>query len=94
MPPRPYQPQTSIARLRIEAGIPQKQFADLCNMSWRTLQRLETLEDVSPRIGWLVNAATVLGVDWTDLIEPQWLEWYKRKELDRDQPQSNTGSST
>ncbi len=41
----------------------------------RNIQRLDWGEIDNPPIGYLVNIATVLGVDLLDICEDEWLEW-------------------
>jgi hypothetical protein len=41
----------------------------------RTLQRLESGETTNPPLRYLVNCALALGVEFTSILEDEWVEW-------------------
>lgn len=57
---------TSIATARATAGITQRQLADACGVSERTVQRWEA-GDTKPDSLELATIATTLNIDETDL---------------------------
>lgn len=68
-------PDTWLERFRREQGLIQHEFAAAVGISPRHLSRLEHGDPPSPPLGYLVNAAAVLGVDWLDLVEDDWVEF-------------------
>jgi len=68
-------PDTWLERYRREQGLGQGNFADAVGMSQRNLSRLEHGDMKSPPLGYLVNAAVLLGVDWLELVEDDWTKF-------------------
>lgn len=68
-------PDTWLERYRREQGLAQHQFASAVGISPRHLSRLEHGDMKSPPLGYLINAAVILAVDWLDLVEDDWIEF-------------------
>jgi DNA-binding XRE family transcriptional regulator len=64
---------TRLARHRTYRGLTQDAMARHVGCSLTTYQRLEAGRLPNPRLKWLVNAAVVLDLKVTSLIEPEWL---------------------
>ena len=75
-------PDTWLERYRREQGFIQSQndFADAAGISPRHLSRLEHGDMKSPPLGYLVNAAAILAMDWLELIEDDWTEFRPLKD--------------
>ena len=71
--------RTKLARLRVEKGMTQAELAREIGISTTSLARLERNAVMNPPIGWLANAAIVLGVELEDLIEPWMRDWHGRR---------------
>jgi transcriptional regulator with XRE-family HTH domain len=77
--------ETEIARRRVAAKLTQGELAEEIGISLPTYRRLERNKMRNPPMRYLVNAAIVLGCDWTDLVEPEWERWLDlHPRLDRD----------
>src|SRR4051812_2028736 len=66
---------TRLAAWRLRRGVMQRELADAVGVGVSQLRELERGENNRPSLRVLVNCALALGVDVTDLLEPEWLEW-------------------
>jgi transcriptional regulator with XRE-family HTH domain len=61
--------------VRLSRGVTQEGLAEAVGVTAPTLRRLERAEVENPKLRTLVNCALALGVDLTDVLEDDWLQW-------------------
>jgi transcriptional regulator with XRE-family HTH domain len=71
-------PQTRLNAARRKRQVSQYELSQVTGISERTLSRLENGEITNPPLRYLVNCAKALGMDWHELIEPEWEQWEPR----------------
>jgi transcriptional regulator with XRE-family HTH domain len=69
--------KTKLARLRLARGLSQEAMAAVIGVAPVTYQRLERDEIENPPIGYLVNCAIVLGVEFAEVCEDRCLQWHR-----------------
>lgn len=75
--------RTRLAATRAATGLTQKEMAWAIGIPMANYIRLERGQHGNPPLGWLVNAALVLGCPFDELIDDAMLEWYR---FDRPKP--------
>jgi transcriptional regulator with XRE-family HTH domain len=68
--------RTRLAGWRAESGLTQKEMASAIGIPIAIYVRLERGQHRNPRLGWLVNAAIVLGASLDDVLDDWMSEWY------------------
>jgi transcriptional regulator with XRE-family HTH domain len=70
--------RSKLAVWRLRRGLTQRQLAEDAGVALTSLRRMERREHPDPSLRDLNNCAIVLGVDVTDLLEDEWLQWDPR----------------
>jgi transcriptional regulator with XRE-family HTH domain len=68
--------ETKLAAWRVKRGMTQKELARAIGISLSSYYRLERGMNRNPPLGYLANAAIVLGCKLEDLIEDRWRSWH------------------
>jgi transcriptional regulator with XRE-family HTH domain len=66
---------TRLAEWRKRRGVSQDDMAAAIGISRTTYQKLESGDDINPRLGYLINCALALDCDPYELIEDEWFAW-------------------
>jgi transcriptional regulator with XRE-family HTH domain len=67
--------QSPLAWWRLRRGMTQEELAEAAGVPVASYRRMERGEVTAVNLAHLSNCAWVLGVDHTDLIDPDWLAW-------------------
>jgi DNA-binding XRE family transcriptional regulator len=83
-------PQTNVrsrlAAHRVAKGLTQKEMAWAVGIPIALYVRLERGQHRNPRLGWLVNAAIVLGCELDDVFDDWMTEWHSGDGYDQRKP--------
>jgi transcriptional regulator with XRE-family HTH domain len=71
----PRRGKTRLSQVRAHVLFSQEEMAERTGISLRTYQRLESGRLENPPLRYLVNCAIALGVELTDILEADWLDW-------------------
>lgn len=70
-----------LKNLRIESGLSQEKLAAKADISPRYYQRIES-KISKPSIDTIFKISDALGIEYTEILNPIWLDWKSNKSKD------------